>query len=330
MNTDHMKMGKCAKSGMRKLGQWVVGVGGGLLLMCQGLQGQNLLSSDFFDAELLARRAPGQTPGGTIGLDLGIFNGLIGVNASTDLLVDALATSAQTDNSGGNVSWQHAAKGLVYANFSLSFPLSGSINVDLFAQTYTTAGGNSLVFGRDLNIPTSGSVFEAVTNVVPVENLVNSVLGASVINAWSSTATVTFDAPLTAGQLYSISFSIDSGPGLNADAFGAASFGISSGDTDIMQYGGGQLLNLLDLLTVGNTLTDGVAEFLFVAPSDLTSLNLTFSAATLEDVNLLGGAEGNQNVFTFSNISMTPVAVPEPGSVVMVSLGLLLIFRRRR
>ena len=84
--------------------------------------------------------------------------------------------------------------------------------------------------------------------------------------------------------------------------------------------------NILNILQIGGGLA--TIEFEFQASSAFTDLTFQFDAATVADANLLGSISGNQTVLEFSNFSLSPV--PEPGSLILASLGMLVILRRRR
>lgn len=276
------------KRGIRTL------VAGLLLAISGGLQAQSLISSaDFYNPDFEARR-----PGGNNVLDLTITAGLYNPGSQT----------------AGNVTWTHQAGGLVQAG------LAGIADVQLAAITRTE--GNSLVFGRELEtdllgLPDLGGLLNGV---------VNNVVGASVINQWNSAAEVG-GLTLSEGVLYSASFTVTTGAGLNLNALSSANFSLLSGGTVIEDINSVETLNVLDLLTVGSGLAN--INFLFYAPAGgADELTFEFDAATIANVNLLGSISGNQDVMTFSNFSLAPV--PEPGSLLLASVGFLALLRRRR
>lgn len=267
----------------------------GLILGASGaLQAQSLISSaDFFNPDFEARR-----PGGNNVLDLTITAGLYNPGSQT----------------AGNVTWTHQAGGLVQAG------LAGIADVQLAAYTRTQA--NSLVFGRELEmdllgLPDLGGLLTGV---------VSSVTGASAINQWSSAADVG-GLSLGEGVLYSASFTVTAGSGINLNALSSANFSLLSGGTVIENINSVETLNVLDLLTVGGGLAN--VNFLFYAPAGgADELTFEFDAATIANVSLLGSITDNQEVMTFSNFSVAPV--PEPGSLMLASVGFLVLLRRRR
>jgi len=262
------------------------------------VQAQSLVSnSDFFDPDYEARR-----PG----------SGLL-------LTIDVNTTPyTPGSESSGNVTWDHTAGGLVQLGADVF--LVGTVDVQLAA--YTRTAGNTLTFGRELEVQTTGllSGLGAV-----ITSTTDDVVGASAINSWASTADVT-GLSLTQGQLYRVSFDVTAGAGINLNALSAANFGLSSGGNAIQDINTNTTLNVLDILQVGGGL--GTIEFDFVATSAFTDLTFDFDAATIADVDLLGGITGNQTVLQFSNMSLAPV--PEAGSLFLLAAGMLFQFRRHR
>lgn len=262
------------------------------------VQAQSLISNtDFFDPDYEARR-----PG----------SGL--------LLVIDVNTTPYTPGSetSGNVTWDHTAGGLVQLGAAVF--LVGTVDVQLAA--YTRTAGNTLTFGRELEVQTTG----AVGSLGPViTSVTDDVVGASAINSWASTADVT-GFSLTQGQTYRVSFDVTAGAGINLNALSAANFGLSNGGNPIQDINTVETLNILDILSLGGGL--GTIEFDFVATSAFTDLTFEFDAATIADVDLLGGISGNQTVLQFSNMSLAPV--PEAGSLFLLAAGMLFQFRRHR
>ena len=262
------------------------------------LEAQSLITdSAFFDPDFEARR-----PGSGLVLSLQV---------NTNFYTPAAESS-------GNTTWEHSAAGLVQLGADAS-PL-GMVDVQLAAYTRTT--GNTLVFGRELEVNTSGTLALLGPTITSVTN---QVLGVSALNAWSSTADVT-GLSLTQGQNYLVSFNVQSGAGIDLDALSAANFSLLNGGNPIQDINTTQTANILNILQLGGGL--GTIEFEFQASSAFTDLTFQFDAATVADANLLGGISGNQTVLEFSNFSLTPV--PEPGSLFLASLGVLVILRRRR
>lgn len=265
-----------------------------LLLASSGLaQAQSLISStDFFNPDFEARR-----PGGNNIIDLTITGALY--NGGTQ--------------SSGNVSWTHQAGGLVQAGLLLA--------ADVQLAAYTRTQGNSLVFGRELEIDLLGLPVGGL-----LAGLVSSVTGASAINQWDSSATVS-NLNLSEGVLYSASFTVTTGAGLNLNALSAANFSLLSGGVAIQNINSVETLNVLNLLTLGGGLAN--IDFQFYAPAGgANNLTFEFDAATILNVNLLGSITDNQTVMEFTNFSVAPV--PEPGSLALAALGFMVLLRRRR
>lgn len=263
------------------------------ILASSGLaQAQSLISSaDFFNPDFEARR-PGS--GGILSLDV-----------NTTLYNPG-------SQSAGDVTWTHQAGGLVELGVVLV------ANVQLAAYTQTI--GNSLVFGRDLNVNLLGPDLGGL-----LTGTVNSVTGASAINSWDSSATVS-NLALSEGVLYSASFNVSSGAGLNLNALSSANFSLLSGGVAIEDINSVETLNVLNLLSLGGGLA--TIDFQFYAPAGADDLTFEFDAATIANVNLLGTITDNQTVLQFTNFSVAPV--PEPSTLALASLGFMVMLRRRR
>lgn len=261
------------------------------------VQAQSLISgSDFFDPDFEARR-----PG----------SGLLFV---LDVNTTPYSPGPETD---GNVTWNHSAGGLVQLSADI---IVATADVQLAAYTRTL--GDSLTFGRRLEVTTTGLIGALGTTV---QDLTDDVVGASAINSWASTADVA-GLSLTQGQTYRVSFDVAAGAGINLNALSAANFGLSSGGNAIQDINSVSTLNILDIIELGGGLA--TIEFDFVATSAFTDLTFDFDAATIADVDLLGGISGNQTVLQFTNMSLAPV--PEAGSLFLLAAGMLFQLRRHR
>ena len=269
-----------------------------LLLPGNKLFAQSVISSPgFFDPDFTVRRP--------------------GSGSLLSLTVDTtpLTPSAQT---AGNVTWTHTAAGLVQAGTSV--PLVGTVDVQLAAYTQTL--GDSLIFGRELETTTTGLVGSLGATIT---SLTDQVVGASAVNAWIGSSTVT-GLGLTQGQTYSVTFDVNAGAGINLNALNSASFSLFNGGIPIESLNATQTLNVLDLVQLGGGLA--TLTFDFVAQDTYDELTFRFAADTISDVNLLGSIAGNQTVLEFSNFSLAPV--PEAGSLVLLVIGMLIQPRRRR
>jgi hypothetical protein len=234
-------------------------------------------------------------------------------------LFDQTPYTASPSTPTGNVAWQHTLTGHTQLGVNL-FVTSADAQLAAFAQTT----GSTLVFGREVETTNHGLGGTALGN------LVNNVVGLSLSNTWSSRARIT-GLNLTAGQLYTVNFDVTRAAGLNLNALSYANFTLLNNGVAIQNIESSTLLNILNIINAGTGARP--AEFQFYAPAGITSLDLVFSAATVADVTLLSNGLGssnaaNQNVMTFSNISFAPV--PEVSSLVLASLGVLIILRRRR
>lgn len=233
---------------------------------------------------------------------------------------DQTAYTFSPTTSVGNVSWSHTVRGHSQAGVDLGIVGKADVQLRAFAET----NGSSLVFGREISTTTTG-----VVGVLTLNGLLNDVLGASIANSWSSTAKLS-GLSLTTGQLYTVNFNVTRAAGLDVNALSSASFSILNNGIALQNVESSSLLNVLNIIKAGTGAQP--AQFQFYAPAGVTSLDLVFSAATIADVtvlsNGLGTGGGNQNVMTISNISFAPV--PEVSSLVLASLGVLIILRRRR
>ncbi|MBV6500320.1 MAG: hypothetical protein CJBNEKGG_02796 [Prosthecobacter sp.] len=269
-----------------------------LLLLGGDLSAQTLISSPgFFDPDFTARR-PGS-------------GSLISLTVDTTPYTPA-------DQSAGNVTWTHTAGGLVQAGTSV--PLVGTVDVQLAAYTQTL--GDSLVFGRELETTTTGLIGDLGATIT---GLTDQVVGASAINAWIGSSTVT-GLGLTQGQTYSVTFDVQAGAGINLNALNSASFSLFNGGIPIENLSSTETLNVLDLVQLGGGLATITFDFVALDPYD--ELTFRFAADTISDVNLLGAITDNQTVLEFSNFTLAPV--PEAGSLFFALLGLLIQLRRKR
>ena len=267
-----------------------------------GLYSQTIIgSSAFFDPDFKVRR-PGST------------GSLVGVVVTN--------TPVSATQSGSGNTWQHSAGG--FAQTRVTVPALANFDVQL--ASFTQTSGDSLVFGREIttNVQTLGIGNPSAT----LQTLVNNVVGASVLYNWQSNAAITGLA-IAPEQLYRVNFNVTSGAGLPVDVLDSATFGITTAGVVGASNESAQLLNVLDLLSIGSGSSTGEFSFLFKSPTALNQLDFQFAASTGVGVSALGGTSGNQNVLTFSGLSVTQV--PEPSAVGMsLVAGILVLGRRRR
>ena len=232
-------------------------------------------------------------------------------HAQTDLLLLVDNGVTPNEQSSGNVNWALGAGGYVGATAS---PLLG---VHLSAYTETT--GNSLVFGRNME-------FEGLASLLGPQ--LTQVLDAGVFSTWTATAEVG-GLNILAGQLYQVTFDVTSGPNLPVALLSESSFGISSAGVTTIGGNAEGLVDVLGVVSVGETQSTGPASIYFISSTNRSELDFQFSAESLVKLGLLGGEAGNQNILTFSNIQVQ--AVPEPSALILSAFAVGgLALRRRR
>jgi hypothetical protein len=269
------------------------------------LVAQTLIDSDsFFDPDFNIRRN---------GASSGLLN----------LTVNNSAVSGSGSNT--NNTWIHSAGGHAQVRTSIEVvvPLA---HLDAQLAAYTRTSGDSLIFGRQ--ITTEAEILGIVDVGPTLEGMINQVAGASVIYNWQSTSTISGLA-IVPNQLYRVDFTVASGAGLPVDLLDSSTFGITNSSVSGAMDESATLLNLLDILSIGNSASTGNFSFVFKSNQNLSSLDFAFEASTGVGVSLLGGTSANQNVLSFSGFQVT--AIPEPGSLTLCgAFATMLAFRRRR
>jgi hypothetical protein len=189
-------------------------------------------------------------------------------------------------------------------------------------RSYTETTGDRLVFGRTLNAQILGLGDED-----DLADVLDTVLGASLVANWSSQAVVS-NLDIDANQLYRVTFNVNAEGGLPVGLLQNSSFGIQGVTGEFNQSA--TLLNVLNLVQVGaEDPSTGQFSFVFKSATDRNNLTFNFAANSLLNLSALGGATGNQEVLSFSNFEV--IAVPEPSACLLAvaSTGILLIRRRR-
>ncbi len=275
------------------------------LLAPTSLYGQIIQESDlFYEPNFKVRRE-------------GATSGLLNLSVDDTLINDS--------GSSGNQSWAHSSGGYaqVRSQIVMDVPLA---NLGAQLAAYTATIGDSLVFGRE--ITTDFVLLEGEANVGPaLEELVNQVAGASVLYHWESTATRTGLA-IVPDQLYQVNLTITSGAGLPVNLLDYATFGITTAGISGASDESSQLLDLLSVVTIGNSSSTGEFSFVFQSDQNLSALDFQFAASTGVEVSLLGGTANNQNVLTFSGLEV--IAIPEPGTLTLVGVFVACSTLRRR
>ena len=250
-------------------------------------QGQNLNSATFFSPSLHTQHS----------------------HVALGALVDTAMVSRST--APGTVTWTNAAGG--YSGIGVA----GVGGVHLSAYTDTT--GNSLVFGRSLEVTGALNLLQGT---------LNTVLGTNLLSSWSATSNVT-GLNIMAGQLYEATFDVSSGPGLPVGLLSSASFDVTSSGVTSFGEGSAGILNVLNVVSVGDVPSSKLGKLQFVSSTNRSDLQFQFLANSALSLGLLGGAQGNSNVLSFSNFQVK--AIPEPSALMLsaVAVGGLLLRRKR-
>jgi hypothetical protein len=275
-------------------------------LLAASAEAQNVIpAGTLFDPEFKVRQQ---------GADSGTLN----------LTVDN--TPVNETQANATVTWNHSAGGhaQVRADIEVVVPLA---HLDAQLAAFTQTVNDSLVFGRE--ITTDVEILGAVSVGPTLQGLVNQVAGASVIYNWESDASVSGLA-IAPNQLYQVDFTVTSGSGLPVNLLQSANFGITTAGVTGASNESATLLNLLNVVSIGNNSDTGNFSFIFKSNQALSSLDFKFDASTVTGVSLLGGTAPNQNVLTFSGFQVN--AVPEPGSLGLagVCIGMIALRRKRK
>jgi len=271
--------------------------------------GQIIQSSSFFDPDFRARR-----PGATSGL----------LNLSANL------NPYDVTQSSGNTSWTHSATGFVQTRTNVTAPITGTLIANLDAQlaAYTETVGDTLVFGREITTSASLLGIPVLGQDTALSGLVSGLAGASVLYSWNANSTVSGLA-IAPNQLYQVSFNVNSASGLPVNLLSSSTFNITTSGVTGDFTNNAQLLNLLNVVSVGSAASNGVYSLTFQSNQALDHLDFNFAATSGVGVSALGGTAANQNVLTFSGFNV--VAVPEASSASLVMLcGVIGLMRRRR
>lgn len=286
-------------------------------LLASGASITTLSTTDFFSSDHVNKREGTPTQilplarvgydENVLGIDLGALNIIPGIDINSTTRLDNTFAA-------GTTSWNHVTGGFVHA--SVAGVITNLADAQIRStSTVSTAGGGSLTFGREITLDGVGTSLGTV--LAPLA-------GASVLQSWNSTATVTAD--LAAATTYQITFDVSADSGLPVDLLNSTEFSIAGTGVG----GGSTTLNLLGLLSLGfNPGDTGTATYEFTTTDAMSSIDFGFAGEALADISLLGGAAANSNFMTFSGFSVSEV--PEPtGAALLAFAGLLGLLRRRR
>ncbi|MFD2255616.1 PEP-CTERM sorting domain-containing protein [Luteolibacter algae] len=269
-------------------------------LLPASLTAQTIQSADFFNPDFKVRRQ-------------GATSGILNVSVNT--------AKVEGTQSSGSTTWRHSAGGHAQVRTNVIVA-----NLDAQLAAYTQTSGDSLVFGRE--ITTSATLLGEDVGGQNLTPLINDLVGASVLYSWESDATMSGLA-IAPNQVYEVSFRVTSGSGLPANLLSASTFGITNPEVSGTGAGSAELLNLLDVVTLGNQPDTGLFTFQFQSSQALDHLDFKFAATSGVSVSALGGSAENQNVLTFSEFTVNQV--PEPSSLMLSGLlGGVCLLRRRR
>jgi hypothetical protein len=253
------------------------------------------------------------------------FLGFVGNYASGQNLNFAPQSSAST------------FPGLTFLETSTKVGTVGTSSGGLWS---TSASGGLRVAALGLAVATSqAQTVMTSDSLVFKQNstgLVGDLTGASVplAFAWSAQGTFsgvggTTPAFVQPNQAYDVSFNIDTNNGLLSDVVGVGnslSVSILDGNTVIHTIGTGSLIDIVGLLGGG---VDGLVNYTFTTASAVSGQNLGIRISATRAIGVDALSIG-EDFATFSNISVTPVPVPEPGVSLLSGLALVSLGLRRR
>ena len=246
---------------------------------------------------------------------------------STAPIVAAVADNTpHNGTTSGDISWSHSVAGFTQSRIGTPDvvvlgvgTIPGVTVADAQFAPYASMDGSSLTFGREIttDLPLAGSSLDQV---------LNEIAGVSLLQSWGSTATV--GANIVPGNIYQVSLDISTGAGLPVGFLQSTQVGLVGTGLQDAESNAFTKINLVDLVTIGDE-HDCTVTFNFQSTEEMTSLGFEFGAETVVDASLVGGTLGNQNLITFSNLSVSPV--PEPSvSLFGLTAACLLMGNRRR
>ncbi len=193
-----------------------------------------------------------------------------------------------------------------------------------------SSDGIDLLFLPDLAAPvvdiTGGAAGDLTFGGLEVTNVVGLGLLSTTAEAFATTSTA-----FLANSVYTLTFDIASSTTLSASLFSDLGFNVSLTAGGLGLNPGTAVANtildpsILDLNLLLGTSGTGTLTFTTgaVAPTGNIGVLVEFGNSTgALDVNALGE-------ISFDNFGLSVAPVPEPGSAVMLALGMALLFRRR-
>ena len=258
---------------------------------------------------------------------------LLGTGASTTGNGTTLYTTPFTPT--GNATATVSSAGLPLGT-GISTATAANNSAGLWALTAT---GGTGIYAAGANLATTVAQTSLASNTLQFNAVSSGVLSnigtnTSVNESWNALAK--FNAPnitLTANTTYTLSFSVDGHAGLLNTGIGITpTFTVEMLDgsgNPLVSSGGSQLVNLVGLLG-SNTGGSGTITLTFTTGATVApgAISLDFAGSSVLNTSVL--TIGNQNFATVSNLSLTAAPVPEPGSMVLFGLGVLVVLRRHR
>ncbi|MBC7979683.1 MAG: hypothetical protein H7Y36_03870 [Armatimonadetes bacterium] len=263
-------------------------------------------STSFFNPDFRARRD-------------GVTSGLLA------LTVNNTPFTPPAQNNLTN-TWTHSAGGFAQIRTDVTAVVVIA-NIDAQLAAYTQTFGDALTFGREITATATLLGIPVAGQNGPLNTAINAVAGASVLYNWESDASIS-DLTIVADQLYEVSFTVSTGAGLPVNVLSSSTFGITNPSITGASNESAQLLNLLDVVTLGPSADTGIFTFQFKSTQALSQLDFNFAATTGVGVSLLGGTAGIQNVLTFSGFEVN--SIPEPQVWLLSCVFISFLANRRR
>ncbi|MDP0491757.1 MAG: PEP-CTERM sorting domain-containing protein [Verrucomicrobiota bacterium JB023] len=238
-------------------------------------------------------------------------NYLVSTDATGLIALNTDTVPGNATNNSSTVDWVHGVSGATGIDLSVTIVDVARVEYTSYIQTT----GSELIFGRGQEV--------SILNTELLGNLLTGVTGLSILSTWESVATL--DMPMTAGQEYTLTFTTTPGAsvlGIN-NLLGLSN--VEIGNTSVGTFETIDLLSLVDIDLLASTHQISIP---FTPTSDVESVDITFSAETLADVQLLNDNSGDQDILSFSSMEITPI--PEPSAAALFGLGALCTLRRTR